>query len=69
MIKMPNSTNMVEISITLPEDVVKYMDEDPYIGDRGKFIAWLIGRFQKEVEKSRQESEEIMNDPKVFHDP
>lgn len=62
------SGKMIEISITLPADVVKYMDEDPYIGDRGKFIAWLIKRFQKELEKSRREAEANKDNPYTLSD-
>lgn len=54
---------MIEISINLPEDVVKYMDQDPYIGDHGKFIAMLIRRWQRDLEKSRREAETYKNNP------
>lgn len=57
---------MIEISINLPEDVVKYMDEDPYIGERGSFIAMLIRRWQREVEKSRQKYELDKNNPDII---
>lgn len=58
----------VEISVTLSEDLVNYLDEDPYIGDRSKFIAMLIRRWLFELEKSRREVERAESDPCVFRD-
>jgi metal-responsive CopG/Arc/MetJ family transcriptional regulator len=60
---------MVEITITLPQDVLNFLDNDPYIGDRSAFIAMLIRRFQREQEKSKAQCEASENDPSVLRDP
>lgn len=51
----------VKIQLVLPEELVKYMDEDPYVGDYSSFIAMLIRRWQRELEKSRCQEEEPKN--------
>lgn len=60
--------NMREILINLPDELVEYLDSNPYIGDRSEFIAMLIKRWQKEVEKSRRETEQSEKDPRVIKD-
>lgn len=60
--------NMREISINLPDELIEYLDSNPYIGDRSKFIAMLIKRWQREVEKSRREIEQAEDDPHVLKD-
>ncbi len=44
------------------------MDEDLYVGDRSKFIAMLIRRWQRELEKSRREIEQDENDPRIIRE-
>lgn len=68
MITKLKSVNMIEISITLPEDVMRYLDEDPYIGDRSRFIAMLIRKWQRELEESKREIERDENEPRILRD-
>lgn len=59
---------MREVLINLPDELLEYLDSNPYIGDRSKFIAMLIKRWQREVEKSRRETEQAKNEPHVLKD-
>ena len=66
ILKALKTINMREILINLPEELVKYIDSNPYIGDRSKFIAMLIKRWQREAEKSRCEIKQAENDPNTL---
>lgn len=68
MIAKPRTANMIEILITLPEDVVRYMNEDPYVGNRSRFIAMLIRKWQRELEESKREIKRDENDPRILRD-
>lgn len=59
---------MREILVNLPDELVKYLDSNPYMGDRSGFIAMLIKRWQREVEKSKRETEQSERDPRVLKD-
>lgn len=59
---------MREISINLPDELVEYLDSNPYISDRSEFIAMLVKRWQTEVEKSKGETEQAERDPHVLKD-
>lgn len=59
---------MREIFINLPDELVEYLDSNPYIGDRSEFIAMLIKRWHREVEKSKREIEQAHNEPRVLKD-
>ncbi len=59
---------MREILVNLPDELVEYLDSNLYIKDRSEFIAMLIKRWQREVEKSRRETEQAQNDPHVLKD-
>ena len=67
-LKAPNNSGMVEILINLPQELVKYMDEDPYVGDRSRFIAMLIRKWQRELERSKREIERDKNDPRIIRE-
>lgn len=66
VLKALKTINMREILINLPEELVEYLDESPYIGDRSKFIVMLIKRWQRESERSRCEIEQAENDPQTL---
>lgn len=59
---------MREISINLPDELVECLDNHPYISDRSGFIEMLIKRWQREVEKSKRETEQAQRDPRVLKD-
>lgn len=44
------------------------LTEEGYIDDRSKFIAMLIRRWQKELDKSRRECEAVEKEPYVLWD-
>ena len=60
------TANMREILINLPEELVEYVDSNPYIGDRSEFIVMLIKPWQREAERSRRETEQAENDPQTL---
>lgn len=59
ILKALKTINMREILINLPEELVEYLDSNPYISDRSKFIAMLIKRWQREAGKSQRGMEKL----------
>lgn len=59
---------MTKISVDLPEELINYMDENPYITEYSKFIAMLIRKFQKDCEEQNRQHEADRKNPKVLWD-
>ncbi len=55
--------NMREILFNLPDKLVEYLDSNSYTRDRSGFMAMLIKCWQREVEKSKRETEQTQNNP------
>jgi metal-responsive CopG/Arc/MetJ family transcriptional regulator len=57
---------MAKISIELPDDLIQYMKEDPYVGDRSGFIAMLIRQWIRDKENSERKHHKDLKDPTVI---
>ncbi len=50
---------MAKITIDLPDNLVEYMNQDKYVGDYSRFIAYLIGRWIRELDNQRHQLSSI----------
>jgi hypothetical protein len=57
---------MAKVLIELPDDLIQYMEEDPYVGDQGQFLTMLIRRWIRDKENSTRRQERQENDPTVI---
>jgi metal-responsive CopG/Arc/MetJ family transcriptional regulator len=57
---------MAKLSIELPDELIEYMEADPYVGDRSKFLAMLIRQWIRDKESSERKHENDLNDPTVI---
>jgi hypothetical protein len=60
---------MKQILIDLSDELAEFLEQDPYVGDRSRFIAMLVRRFLREKEKSTADAEAVERDPFVLRDP
>ena len=66
--KMMTDEHKVKIYIELPEDLLLRMEQDPYIGDKSRFIAMCVRRFYREQAKEIKRLEAVENDPNIMWD-